>query len=395
MFRLRTFFPRVPKFQRVTAHADAVVEYETFILNADGSVASTRKRKRNLILDQGLNLVGTVAWCACFENCAVGTGTNPTNRDSGATTFTRVTTVITASAGFFAPADVGRLLKWDSGEEVYITGYTSATIVACVTGAGIGPGVGTIWYVNDTGLQTEAARTAILSTDAGDNETTFANPTLTNKRTFLFPAVGAPVTYKEIGWSNSAAVAANLFGRDLIPGLGDSLLTGQQYKVIVRLLLTLSPVAVTAVGDVGNNGFVTSGNANHEYILNAYSSIASPGGATVAGPIEPGSVTTFNGVVGAFTLLTAPSFTTNNTGDFCRASLTNAAYTNGNFFRDSTGTVAVGSGNGSLTAFTFGAGLGGAVSRAFSQKFTSAQTKDNVHTLIVSLRKSWGRILTN
>ena len=374
--------------------ADAAVHYKTAAINPDGSVAWERGFKKNLILDNGLNMVATTAWVGCFANCAVGTGTNPTKRDSGAITFSRAGTTITASAGFFSAGDVGRLLKWDTGEEVYITGFTSTTVVSSTTSGTIASAEGTVWYVNDTALQTETARTANYSTDAGDNQSTYSNPTLTHKRTFLFPAVGAGVTYNEIGWSNSASAGANLFGRDIIPG-GDTLLTGQQYKVVVTLLITLSPVTSTAVADVGNNGFNTAGNTNHEYIASAYGTIASNGTGS-QGELDPSVATTYNFNQGAFTLLSAPSYTSQNVSDFGRATLANAAYTNGNFFRDSSATIAVGTGNSTtLSSITFGQGLGGAVSRAFSVAFTANQTKDNLHTITVTLRKSWGRVLVN
>jgi len=374
--------------------AEGVVRYSTSAINPDGSVAWQRAFKKNLILDQGLNLVATVPWVTCFSSCAVGTGTTATKRDSGAITFSRSGTTITANAGFFDPADVGRLLKWDTGEEVYITGYTSATVATSTTSGTITSAQGTIWYVNQTALTAETTRTANYSADAGDNQTTFSTPTVTHKRTFLFPAVGANVTYNEIGWSNNAGAGANLFGRDVIPG-GDVLLTGQQYKVIVTLLITISPVTSTAVADVGNNGFNTAGNANHEYIDQAYGVIAA-GGSGTAGYLEPSAVTVCNFNDGAFTLLSAPSYTIASIADFGRVALTNAAYTNGNFYRDSSGTVAVGNGNSAtVSSVTFGWSGGGVVGRGFSVKFTSDQTKDNLHTLTATLRKSWGRVLTN
>ncbi len=371
----------------------AAVRYKTSVLNPDGSVARTRDFKKNLILDQGLNLVATTAWADCFLRCAVGTGTTVTQRDSGAVTFTRSGTTVLASAGFFESADTGRLLKLDSGEEMYLT-FTDATHCESNISGALGASAGTVWYVNQTGLTTESTRTGTVSTDGGDNGTSFSVDTLTHKRTFLFPAVGANVTYNEIGWSNTAGAGANLFGRDLIPG-GDALLIGQQYKVVVQLLLKISPVASTAAGDVGNNGFNTAGDCNHEYILDAYSKVIS-NGTSAAGILEPSINSSCGVVAGAFTLLAAPSFTSLGASPLAFVNLTNAAYTNGNFYRDSSGTFALAQGNSAdLRALVFGNNVSTDVGRMFSLRFTNAQTKDSSHTLTVTLRKSWGRTLVN
>jgi hypothetical protein len=372
-------------------HAAAAVLYKTAVLNPDGTVARSRAFKRNLILDQGLNLVATNLWTACFAYCAVGTGSTATKRDSGSVTFTRSGTTVIASAGFFDSADTGRLLKWDTGEECYLT-YVNATTCTSNLSGTVAAAEGTVWYVNQTALTTETARTNQVSSDGGANGTTFSVDTLTHKRTFLFPAVVSGVTYNEIGWSPSGS--GNLFGRDTIPG-GDTLSTGQQYKVVVQLLITLSPAAPTAQADVGNNGFNTAGQYNHEYIENAYSRVDSGGGA-LSGAMEPSVTTVANLLAGAFTLLSAPSYTSDFVGDFGRVTLNNLSYTNGNFYRDSEGTVAVGFGNSTdLRAIVFGQGGGGVVYRNFSVRFTAAQTKDSDHTVKITLRKSWGRTLVN
>ncbi len=375
----------------------AAVEYETFILNCDGSVASHRAPKRNLILDQGLNQVATTLWCNCFLNVAVGTGTDPVKRDSGTTTFTRSGTVITANNGFFEPADVGRLFKFDTGDEAYITAFTSTFTVSVNISGSNAASEGTVWYVNLTSLQTETARTGTLSVDAGDNGTTFSVNTYTHKRTFLFGAVGAPVTYREIGWSPNGSAGANLFGRDIIPGAGDALLAGQQYKVIVRLFLTISPSVQIAQSDVGNNGYVTTGTAAHEYIQDGYSWLLSPGGSVQGGGLEPASSPSMNIFNATFTQLAAPSFTYQESFGYIRVALGNAAYTAGTFFRDASGTYSVAQANGPHYGFHFGpnSGAGGGSQQCFSVKFTTPPTKDNLHTLTVTLRRTWGRILTN
>ncbi len=387
----------------------AAVEYETSIINPDGSVAACRKRKRNLILDQGLNNVATQLWPQLFRYCAVGTGTNPIKRDSGAITFTRSGNTVSASAGFFESADVGRLLKFDSGPEMYITAYTDTQNVTVATSGTLAASEGTIWYVNRTGLQTESARTGSVSNGASDNETTFATDTYTHKRTFLFPAVGGAVTYREIGWSHNASAGANLFGMDILPGEGDSLIAGQQYKVVVRLLVTLSPVAITAAGDVGIGGYNTAGNICLQYLGNpsenpAFSSVNSDGSTkTDSGGgrpfgLEPAGQPVIGTEEATYSLNSGPSTgSTTGINGTVRAS-SPQTYVADTFYREFKYKFGVLEANATHYGVSFGTptnnfGTGGP--RALSQRFTTNQIKDNLHTLEFTLRLSWGRTLVN
>ncbi len=391
------WFPLIMRQPDLILSHKLAVRYKTFVLNADGSLCREKPWKRNLILDTGLDRVAAAEFARVFTNCAVGTGTDNTRRDSGAITFTQATTVLSASSGFFESADVGRLFKFNSGLEVYITAFTSSTIVSVSVSQTVAVGVaGTIWYVNQTGLQTETARTSNVSTDGGDNDTTFSVDTYTHQRTFLFPAVVAGVTYHEIGWSDDSSAGANLFGRDKISGSGDALLTGQQYKVIVQLLVTISPVTPTAAPDVGNNGFDTEGDINHQYIASAYARVQSNGGVqTAPGQLDAKSEPNFSLKTSTFTLQSSVSYTDSNLGDSVKSS-TNASYTNGNRYRDASATWAVGDANGSIYGCIFGPdGSGSAIKNALAVKFDSAQTKDSSHTLTLTLRRSWDRILTN
>ena len=108
-------------------HSSASVTYETSILEHGFEIAR-RAPKKNLLLDSGLDGWAVRTFWDSFSHCVLGDGTAPTKRDSGAITATIAGEVATASAGFFDPADVGRLLKLDSGQEVKIDGYTSATV---------------------------------------------------------------------------------------------------------------------------------------------------------------------------------------------------------------------------------------------------------------------------
>jgi hypothetical protein len=134
----------------------------------NGKVIESNWSKYHLITDAGLDKVASVAWLNCVSTPIIGEGVSPTavRRDSGGITFTQSGTTLTASAGFFSAADVGRLFKWgtgSTGNEIYITGYTSTSVVTVGTSATVGtPEIGTVWYVNTAALQTPLAILALL-----------------------------------------------------------------------------------------------------------------------------------------------------------------------------------------------------------------------------------------
>lgn len=386
------------RVRRANISTRASVVYETFILNPDGSTASRRAPKKNLILDQGLDQVAAYTWADCFRYCAIGLDPDPTRRDSGVITVSRSGTTLTASAGFFESGDVGRIFKFDSGETMYITAYTDTQHVTVDTSGTIAADSGTVWYVNDTALANEAARTNTVGLDSGDNGSSFSVDTITHKRTFIFPPVGSNTLFREIGWSPLASAGANLFGRDVIPGGGDFLVTGQQYKVVVRLILTLSPSAITAQSNVGTGSFDTTGDCNHQYILTSYSYVETDGSSNnAARSLEPCKGAKLGIINTSFSLNAGISYTDANISTLAEYNLTLAGYGTGTFFRTQSVTVPVLGGNSTnITGFFFGSSPGGgAVNKGFGVLFDNPQTKDSDHTLTVELTLTWDRALTN
>jgi len=386
-------------------HAGMGVEFETFIINPDGSEYQVGKKQKNLLLDTGLDKIGAgTGVCACFSNAAVGTGTNPVLKDSGSITGSQTTTTVTASAGIFAAGDVGALLKFDSGQEVYITAFTSSTVVTVNVSQSVASSLFTIWYVNQTGLQTETKRTNTYGSGSTDNQSTFSVDTWTHQRVFIFAAEVGSVTYQEIGWSDSNTSGANLFGRALFLS-PPSLSAGQQLKVTMQLSVKWSPSSITSVTDVGGgSGYSTAGNMMSEAVLAAASNasasyVVNPGGATgTVGWMDPAfaasantnsfailrGTVTLNSAISSVTVPSAPA-----AGLYSPSSAAAASYTAKNFFRDATYTFNLATANG---ADHYGICLG---ARNWTLLFTSPQTKDSSHTLTFTVRYSWGRILVN
>lgn len=378
-------------------HKTLSVNYETQILE-NGRIVKKRPLKRNLILDIGLDRFASVRSVNLTRYCALGDGNKPTKRDSGDTTFSITNEVATASAGYFEPADVGRLLKLDSGQEVYIGGFNSPTEVIVPGAIDDAASEGTIWYVNDIGHENELIRTNDISTDSGDNVVSFDGTTYQIKRTFIFPIEESARTYREIGWADENT--GNLFGRDLIPGVGDSISPGQQYKVIVILNFTVEPSARTAVSDVGT-GWDTSGEVLVTSMLLSPTFENSMLGGS--GELEP----SLNQRIAAFSsMIELP-----NSAIFIENSINTPvlgtvipsfkqmdpqSYVPGSLQRRYIAVFKVNESNGSWA----GIGIGNSSQNwqgkvGFALKFTNPQTKDSDHTLTLKYLLSWGRNLVN
>ena len=376
-------------------HNSLSVIYETQILE-NGRVVERRQPKRNLILDSGLDRLETVAdnsFWECFKRCVLGDGTKPTKRDSGAITVTISSEIATASAGYFEVADVGRLLKLDSGQEAYIDGFTSSTEVTVTGAIDDTASEATVWYVNETGHENELSRTGNLSGDSGDVSSNFDGTTVEHKRTFIFPEETEARTYREIGWSDSSSVENNLFGRDLIPGGGDSISPGQQYKVIVRLQIALLPLTQIPVDDVGSGGWDTSGDMILTFLGRSLDG-ASNDGIFFGGEatLEPHADLSVDKIGSDFTLPSSPSLSMGGSTSISAWDV--EPYVSGSFEKVYKKEFGVNSGiNGDFFGITI---HGGRWLREFAKiKFDSVQTKDSDHKLTVKIKKSWGRTLTN
>lgn len=364
----------------------------------------TTGRKNNLILDQGLNKLlrssGTIYWGSFSAYCAVGTGTTPTQTDSGATTATTsgLSTTVTASGSFFTAGMVGQLIRFDSGEERYIASQTGTACVVTVAVNIAAPTFFTVWAVNQTGLASESKRTNTYLTGTGNCGRTQAGATFTYRRTYDFTAEVANQNYTELGWSDLVTVAANLNSRALISGGSVSVLIGQQLRVVYDLAVTVSPsVSTPGVWSITGWPISPATVLDGDYIL---ANPASGGGVGM-----PDVTTSGGGVGGAWPYQRAgtpthalgtgsimPSFGSDYTAGTTAGSNTDSflTYTDGNFYLDAQSVFNLVTGNG-----TTWRSLYTSTTRGLIFIFDQAQTKANTHTLTVRSRMSVGRTLTN
>lgn len=355
----------------------------------------SKKWVNNLILDTGLDKVATMSWANCFKFCLFGDQVSPTpiQRDSGGISFAQVGTAITASGGFFEAGDTGRLLKYDSGEEVYLTFIDSTHATASLSFAIVAQ-PGTVWYVNQTQLESLFDSTNTYGFTGGDNGSTFSVDTLTLKRTFLGTAVAAPVTLTEIGWSNSAS-NSNIFDRDIISG-GVALIIGDIPFANCELLLTFVQTSPGAVGNVAT-GYDSSGTS--QVVCISFTGgfpnvdLVLSNGNTDAGnaSLEPYFIQNIQVLTATFSI---PSFTSGHVNDLSPAAAattdTLQSYSAGNFYRESVAFFSIAAGNGTIYGIQSTSG-----NCAWAQLFTTPFTKAGTQTLTFTTRKAWQRVLQN
>ena len=214
-----------------------------------GQVVQEHPWQHNLVLDYGLDRLAVESFEQCMQYCVAGTGSTPTETLSGATTASQTGSTLTASGSIFSAADAGRVIKMASGQVRRIVTYTSPTQVEVTPSGDFGAATFTIYRVEQTGLQTEVRRTANCLNDA--NGQTFTSGVIRNYRTFDFPAETANVNYSEIGFSDSATVAANLYSRILLTGavtvMGPQGETpGQSLRVVYEQFVTFAATTATA-----------------------------------------------------------------------------------------------------------------------------------------------------
>jgi hypothetical protein len=193
---------------------------------------------------------------------------------------------------------------------------------------------------------------------------------------------------------------------DVFSGGGDTLTSGQQYLIQVKLVLRLSPaLAAVSAPDVGYGGWNTEG----DIVLNtigdsvssssyAFAKVDSSNGTTGGsfGALEPCMVEDQLGrnqitfATANFTLGTAATATPLADVTGVTKNSSKSAYVDGTFTLTHAAGLSVSEGNGSIYGLTKVGSSGGAF-RCISVKFDTPQTKDNTHTVSAYFRYSWQR----
>jgi hypothetical protein len=268
--------------------------FRCFVVDAKTKrVLKSTPWQSNLILDSGLDRLATEQIGAQMLYAVAGTGNTPT-KDLADGTYSQAGTTVTRVTGTrdFTSGDVGKLIKWTTGEEAKITAFTNATTVTVnKTQTVAAAAIVCLYRVNQTGLVAEVKRTNTYPefTDPDDGLTaravTVDKPTTTIKfkNHYDFTAEVANVNYTEVGVSSQSGAGANIFSRMLLAG-AVSVEEGQQLRLKYELTVKIygglvseqptltggitgwpRPYNVSGIVSTGSNFTVTL-TENHHYL---------------------------------------------------------------------------------------------------------------------------------
>lgn len=376
--------------------------------SATGRVVKEYPRQSNLILNAGMDQVALTQWADLFTYCAAGTGTTPTADDSGVTTATQVASTVTLSGGAFTftdtATDAGKVIKWDTGEEAQIVTVTNPTTVVVNNSTAVPAAQFTVYRTNQTQLATELQRTANYLAGAPNCQTTLVGNLYAMRRTYDFTMEVAPVVYSEIavGWASGPN---NIFSRILL-GVPVAVSGGQQLRVTYELQLSLVPGApIAKTANIGGwpvaPSLTTDGTEAIQLI--GLSSVAASGATSQYDTAYSAGEPSATANLGVFlsTDGTPPSVfgsaVSRTAGEY--ATPTPETYVVGTYYLDKTAIFSVGIGNGT-TWLSMGYGYNqpnlwfcwNQTTMVFV--FNETQTKLNTHTLTLTWRFSWSRVLS-
>lgn len=259
----------------------------------------TRKVKQdcgwqpNLILNGGFEGIQNYSTAQQTVYAVCGTGTTPTQDDSGTTTAAQSGTTVTLSGGsfVFSSGNAGDTIKWDTGQEARIVSYTNTTTVTVHSSATVSAGEFTLYRTSQSILASEISptiRTNTYLTGTGNTETTYdaANGIQKNRRTYDFAAETGSVTYTEVGFSRLGTLNAALFSRVLLAS-SLSLVAGDQLRLIYEVEYTLTPYAPRAISTTITGWGTLDGDEMCEHFGLHYISSTGSTSGTVYHKIEP------------------------------------------------------------------------------------------------------------
>ena len=369
-----------------------LVEQNYDLLAAGERVDDTvRDFAPNLILNSGLNYIcsnGTKPSYWAYKS-ALGTGTTPTVYDSEAITASASGTACTASTSFCTEGMVGMLIRWDSGEEAYISSRTSDTVVVLdrsVTASG----AFAVWAVNQTGLASH-----VRTSD-------YENPSVVSRSggvsTFRVMWDHALETVNRVYTEGGILVTDDpitYFSRFLIAGGSVTVLIGQQARLTYEYDLSVTTTAVPGTWAV--DGWPVAGVDDTDGQYKVLTQDAVDGMIANMGwpALIPGYISSL--YLELCTATTLPAYTDDTTrpalvGSVGGAKLVNEAYVANTFYRDATAYFNGTTGNSTAIRTV---SLYSGWWQCWAFLFDHAQTKADGYGLTLRFRRALNRVLVN
>jgi len=420
--------------------------YKVSVVSGDGKTVIWEQPewKKNLILNNGMDLIASTPYTACFYYAVGGTGTrvnsvlsgdSPSSQAGTTVTLTPGTTItsFTQSLGGHAQLlSVGDVIAYDTSSAVTVQTVSNTTCTVDISQT-VSPAEGfTIWKTSQTGLHNA------VETAGGDNGSSkpspsgsywlsgfcgnsFSGNTYHMYRTYDFRLEPSLVSYTEIGVASQhihGVLPSTTFSRILL-GVPVSVDAGQRLRVAYALDVRVQPTASifrsgSTVPIITNWPVAPTPNLNATESLQGTSTnsqielVTSTGGASNSGqgfPLDPMSSGTNCAAWISEKSASLSSFgsATDRTGTwtgFTSIGMTRAAYAGtGTYYADKTVTFGLTQANSTnLRSMGFGYLTTNAhltTQQSYVLLFNYSQSKTNVQTLTLSWRWSWARSLSN
>lgn len=403
----------------------------------NGRVVRELPWQRNLILNQFMERIYANSIVSNFTYAAASTGNTDTASDSGATVVAQSGTTATLSGGSFTltpgtgagtdSIDVGKIIKWDTGEMARIVAVPAAGsgLTATVTPSQtVGSDEFAVYQTTQTSLANtgneERAGLGITGTSyltgSGNCGVSYdGSGGVIYVRTYDFKIranddrVSTP--YAEVGWTNSVTVGSATINSRVLLLTPVEVATGEQLRVKYEVTVTMSPTTSTVSSAIGGSpGWPTSGGVC-QLLFPGLKTIDTSGveGVYLGGglsPMEPSENTT------CFLSVDSTAFNAYLATPPNRSALTNASvattkttpgptfvnyasYPQPNtLFHDKVAFFAASAGNNSAwRSIHWGDAITASNRQQFSLIMGANQVKDSLHSLQINLRYSYTRII--
>lgn len=386
----------------------------------DGIVIREYPEQPNLILNRFMERLYANTYVSNFTAACASTGTTPVAEDSGATTASQTTTTVTLSGGSYVftntSTDENKIIKWDSGEMARIVSVSSPTSIVVTPSQSVGSGQFTVYNTQQVGMsnKSDEERTVTYLTGSGNCGTNLSGNVVTHTRTYDFPIranndrVSTP--YAEVGWSedsNKATSSGDTINSRVVLLTPVAVATGEQLRVKYSVIITISPTTSTAFSAI--TGWGASSNGVLAIQKAALGQILTTGVAanfyTSGNPLEPSHTSTFFVSDSSAGLAVFPANPSDRSGSVqASVSMTKSAtpsfsdeanYPQPNtLFHDKIATFPAAAANQTIRSMHIAASNLQGANVVFSAIMDANQLKDSLHSLTISVRYTYTRIIS-
>jgi hypothetical protein len=397
--------------------------YKVGVVDPNGNF-EVKDEGKNLLLNQGMDQLytNTVVDCITYGICGVGSRPNSVNAGGSQASQSSNIVYLSNNAGH-----IGSFIQNSDGYnplvaagDYIVFANTSQSRIVTVDGGGVNltvdtssvfdPQDFTIWKTTQVGLQTEVSRSANYVQGVGNCQSGISASTVTHRRTYDFPVNNwITVQFNELGVGWASSGANTVFSRIQIPPV--SVVPGFRLRLIYDLKTSWSPTG-SLYGSASIGGWPNGGSTDTlgtQSIQNLNTSTVNNDGSSNNNfaALDPAFTTagSYNAVIWASTSSIALSaFATSSdrsgTGAAAGSSgMSKAAYVNGTYICDKTGTLTNYSSN-KIRSFGFGI-LGpsnnpypaGNSAQSFCFLMNQSQSLINTQQLSLTFRHAWSRTL--